>query len=439
MVSETKDKTAKKPKTPTIPVRVRLVETQIDMLSIIRDHADKPLVYWEHPDGGEAMLGIGEAIRIETSGESRLHDAATAVRDVLDRLDLGGAPDDAPAPVVLGGFSFGDSIAGHAWREFAPCRFVLAETTYLFRLGRAWCFETDYREEFHAAEDNVEANGASSEPAEESDKSWDSRVRRSLARIDAGDLDKIVLSRSVSHQDPDFDLLAALDRMRTNRTSCATFCVKPAETAFFGSTPEMLLHTEGNQLKTQAMAGTIAHGIDPADERDRMNALRTSAKDRREHQAVVGFLKNTLEGICTVMITDPEPAVVRYPEAMHLRTRIHSRLRAPAEPLELAALIHPTPAVCGVPQDRASQLLADEERARGWYTGSVGWIDADGTSSLSVALRSALLSDGEVTMWAGAGIVSGSDPAAEREEVELKLNAVRAHLTAAGDQECNEA
>ncbi len=419
-----------------------MIGTEIDMLSIMREHVDKPLVYWEHPDGGEAMLGIGEAVRIETSGPGRLHEAATAVRDVLDRLDLDGDTDGAPAPMLLGGFAFGDTITGHAWREFTPCRFVLAETTYLFRLGRAWRFETAYHEAFESGE-NIAGTGPEAEPphepAEESDGNWDSRVRRVLARIDAGDLDKIVLSRSVAHKDPDFDLLAALDRLRRNRTSCATFCVKPRDTAFFGSTPEMLLHTEGNQLKTQALAGTIAHGKDPADERERMSMLRTSAKDRREHQAVVGFLKNTLEGICTVMITDPEPAVVRYPEAMHLRTRIHSRLRSPAEPLELAALIHPTPAVCGVPQERASQLLADEESARGWYTGAVGWIDANGTSSLSVALRSALLCDGEVIMWAGAGIVAGSDPAAEREEVELKLNAVRTHLTAAGEAERNEA
>ena len=201
----------------------------------------------------------------------------------------------------------------------------------------------------------------------------------------------------------------------------------------------MLIHTEGNQLKTQALAGTTAHGTDAADERDRANALRSSTKDQREHQAVAKFLTNTLEGICTVMIKDPEPTVVRYPEAMHLRTRIHSRLRSPAEPLELAALIHPTPAVCGVPQERASALLASEECARGWYTGSVGWIDADGTSSLSVALRSALLSDQKVTMWAGAGIVAGSDPAAEREEVELKLNAIRNNLTAQPESERHEA
>jgi isochorismate synthase len=423
----------------TIPVRIRLLGTEIDLLTLMKDRADRPLVFWEHPDGGQAMLGIGEAVRIETDGRHRLHSAATAVRDVFDRIEIVDAPDGAPAPVVLGGFSFGDEIEGHTWREFAPCRFVLPETTYLFRLGRAWCIETDHKQPVAATANAATVGGGNAEPAEETDRDWDSRVCRGLARIDAGDLDKIVLSRSISVDDVDFDLIGALARLRTNRPSCVTFCVQPGETAFFGSTPEMLIATDGNQLKTQALAGTIAHGVDPADEHDRANALRSSTKDRREHQAVVRFLKNTLDGICTVMITDPEPTVVHYPEAMHLRTRIHSRLRSPAEPLELAALLHPTPAVCGVPQERASALLAREECARGWYTGGVGWIDADGTSSLSVALRSALLSDGKVTMWAGAGIVAGSDPASEREEIELKLDAVRNNLSATAESERNEA
>jgi len=435
MSSRSTNHTSTKPK---IPVRIRMVGTEIDMLAIMKDQADQSLIYWEHPDGGEAMLGIGEAARVETSGNGRLHAAAIAVRDIVERLDIVEAPKGAPAPVVLGGFSFGDEIEGRAWREFAPCRFVLARTTYLYRLGRAWCIETDYTEA-STATDAARSGDGESEPVAETDRDWDSRVRRGLARIDAGELEKIVLSRSVSTDGGDFDLLGALDRLRSNRPSCITFCVRPKDTAFFGSTPEMLLHTEGNQLKTQALAGTIAHGRNSADDRERAQALRSSAKDRREHEAVAGFLKNTLDGICTVMITDPEPTVVRYPEAMHLRTRIHSRLRSPAEPLDLAALIHPTPAVCGVPQERASALLAQEERTRGWYTGAVGWIDADGTSSLCVALRSALLCDGRITMWAGAGIVAGSDPTAEREEVELKLNAVRNNLNPISQTERSEA
>lgn len=436
MASRSADRSAGKPR---IPVRIRLVGTEIDLPAIMKQQSKRPLVYFEHPDGGEAMLGIGEAVRVQTAGPDRLHEAAGAVRDILDRLDIVEAPDGAPAPVLLGGFAFGDETEGHAWREFAPCRFALAQTTYLFRLGRAWCIETDYTEPAVEPRDGGRETGRRLEPAAETDRDWDGRVRRGLARIDAGELDKIVLSRSVSVDDENFDLHGALDRLRNNRPSCVTFCIQPGETAFFGSTPEMLLHTEGNQLKTQALAGTIAHGSDAADERERADRLRTSAKDRREHEAVAGFLKNTLDGICTVMITDPEPTVVRYPEAMHLRTRIHSRLRSPAESLDLAALIHPTPAVCGVPQDRAAALLAREERTRGWYTGAVGWIDADGTSSLCVALRSALLSDGKITMWAGAGIVAGSDPAAEREEVELKLNAVRNNLSALSDSERHEA
>jgi isochorismate synthase len=263
----------------------------------------------------------------------------------------------------------------------------------------------------------------------ESDASWEERVRRVLGRIDDGDIDKIVLSRSIAMTpDAAFDPLAALRRIRDGRPGCIAFCVRPNRSAFFGSTPELLLRTEGGQLKTQALAGTAPRSSDQAEDRARGAALLASPKDRREHQSVVAFLRMKLGELCTDIITDPAPAVVRYPEAMHLRTRLHSRLREPSDALSLAARLHPTPAVCGVPQDRAARILAEEESHRGWYTGAVGWMDTKGDGSFAVALRSALSTDRRVVLWAGAGIVAGSDPAAERAEVELKLDAIRAHL-----------
>jgi isochorismate synthase len=227
-----------------------------------------------------------------------------------------------------------------------------------------------------------------------------------------------------------FDPLAALRRIRSARPGCVAFCVRPHRAAFFGSTPELLVRTEGGQIKTQALAGTAPRATDPAEDRARGTALLASAKDRREHAAVVAFLRAHLEELGTEIITDPAPSVVRYPEAMHLRTRLHSRLKQPTNALALAALLHPTPAVCGVPQKYAAEILDREEEHRGWYTGAIGWMDKKGDGSFAVALRAALANEHRLVLWAGAGIVAGSDPVAERAEVELKLDAVRAHLEA---------
>jgi isochorismate synthase len=412
--------------------RIELVGEAADLLDVLAAHRDGPAFYWDHPDGQEALLGIGEAARVETAGPGRLERASERARALLADLRIvGGEVEGAPRPLIVGGFAFRDEITGPEWAEFAPCRFVLPATTWIVRLGRLWRIDVDTATGVPRAAPAATsvASTAGVQADAESDASWEERVRRVLARIDAGDIDKVVLSRSVAlSPGAGFDPLAALRRIRDGRPGCIAFCVRPDRSAFFGSTPELLLRTEGGQLKTQALAGTAPRSRDQAEDRARGAALLASPKDRREHQAVVAFLRAKLAELCTELITDPAPAVVRYPEAMHLRTRLHSRLREPSDALSLAARLHPTPAVCGVPQDRAARILAEEESHRGWYSGAVGWMDTKGDGSFAVALRSALAADRRLVLWAGAGIVAGSDPEAERAEVELKLDAVRAHL-----------
>jgi len=208
-----------------------------------------------------------------------------------------------------------------------------------------------------------------------------------------------------------------------------SFCLSSGDTRFFGSTPESLARVWGDQFETQALAGTSPRGRDS--EEDDANARRLLASDKnlREQAAVTGGIKAALAPIASNLRVPDRPDVLRLPEALHLHTPIEGTLRRSTTALELAARVHPTPAVCGSPREQAYRYLQQEEADRGWYSGAVGWLTGSGDGAFAVALRSAL-ADRQLglTVWAGAGIVSGSRPDAEFDETELKMQAIRCAL-----------
>jgi isochorismate synthase EntC len=159
-------------------------------------------------------------------------------------------------------------------------------------------------------------------------------------------------------------------------------------------------------------------------------ALLASPKNRREQAAVVRGIEESISSIAGEVSADPAPSLIRVPEAFHLLTRISGRLANGESALEVAGALHPTPAVCGTPGPVAARLIEAEED-RGWYTGAVGWLDGVGDGLFAVALRAGLIRGSKVTLWAGAGIVAGSEPEAERLEIEVKLRALGSVLDSA--------
>ena len=154
-------------------------------------------------------------------------------------------------------------------------------------------------------------------------------------------------------------------------------------------------------------------------------ALLHSAKDRSEHEIVSRRIQRNLRSHSVWVEAAPEPGLVKVANIQHLATPVHAQLADPRSAVDLAGLLHPTPAVGGEPRDRATELIDEiEELDRGWYAGPVGWMDAAEDGEFCVALRSALLRDRTAHLYAGCGIVAGSDPAAELDETELKLDAL---------------
>lgn len=243
-------------------------------------------------------------------------------------------------------------------------------------------------------------------------------------------LRKIVLSRSLRlAADRPIDAGALLQALARDE-SVTTFCVPLAGTqeggVFVGATPELLLSKSGGMVLSHPLAGSARRHADPSADRAAAEALAVSEKDGREHRAVVEAILDQLSPHCVELGTPEGTQITSTATMWHLGTRIVGMLRdAAMSSLELAALLHPTPAVCGAPRAVAARAIPGlEGYDRGFYAGAVGWCDEAGDGAWHVAIRCARIAGGEARLYAGAGIVPGSDPVAEGEETSAKFAAL---------------
>lgn len=249
-------------------------------------------------------------------------------------------------------------------------------------------------------------------------------VGRALRDIASGALDKVVVARRVSltAHGGRFDAPTMAARLREMHPHARVFALFDAASAFLGASPELLVAVDGRRLWSEAVAGTATA--------PRAGALMSSAKDRLEHAMVLAHLEHTLAPMCEELHADEAPSLLDAGPVAHLRTPVVGSLRSSRQSslvglLDVAEALHPTPALGGQPRARALRWLEENEPIeRGWYGAPVGWIDDSGGGVLAVAIRSLLVKGTHAYAYAGAGIVSGSEPHREWLETEAKLETV---------------
>ncbi|MGE5281006.1 MAG: isochorismate synthase [Chloroflexota bacterium] len=402
---------------------------------------------WEQPDRGFALAALGVAREATSRGADRFRDVAEeclAVETIAD--EPAGLPAGAGA-VWVGGFAF-DSEGGGSppWSSLAPASLALPELS-LCRSGGETFLTVNAVVRPGDAPDEVAARmearvaGLRQEPLPLLDPHPTGRVEiesvrapdefeRTIAtatgRIEAGQLAKIVLAREVvvtaaGAHDP----AALFGAIREQFSSCFCFCCGTPEAAFLGASPELLVRRAGASVSTVALAGSTRRSSDPAVDDHLGEQLLRSDKDRREHAIVAERIAQALRPHAVWVEAAAEPELVRVANIQHLATPVVAQLAEPRSAVELAGMLHPTPAVGGEPWPAAGAAIAElEQMDRGWYAGPVGWMDAAEDGEFCVALRSALLRDREARLYAGVGVVAGSDPAAELAETEIKLDAL---------------
>jgi isochorismate synthase len=395
-----------------------------------------------------ALAALGSAAAIDERGPDRFARAARRWRALAERAacDDPGGPRGS-GPVAVGGFAFAPDGGGAPhWAGFEPASLHVPELA-LARRGddvrmtlAALARPDDVPEQLVA---RLEARAAelrerplplldpdpagrfrvvSAMPPEH----YEAAVARAVERIRSGALDKVVLAREVQvHAPAPHDVPAVLGVLREAFPSCHVFCAARGDAAFVAASPELLVRRDGLRAGTLALAGSTRRSADPAVDDHLGEQLLRSAKDREEQAIVARRIVRALRPHAVWVTAAEEPVVVKMANIQHLATPIRAQLAHPVGAVELAGLLHPTPAVGGEPLAVAAPLIpALEGLDRGWYAGPVGWTDRAEDGEFCVALRCALLTGAVARCYAGVGVVRDSDPAAELAETEVKLAAL---------------
>ena len=393
------------------------------------------VVAWVHH--GVGLAGWGEAVRVTlpagedrfTAGEKWLRSVFDAAK-VDDRVRVRGS-----GPVAFGTFTFDASSDGSV---LVVPRVVLGRDGH----GQAWLTTVSRGDDAPYPPDPggthpprpplgglAPPTGLRWREGSLPGARWEEAVAEAVAAIKAGGLRKVVLARDVfgTAAEP-IDARILLRRLAVRYPGCFTFACD----GMIGATPELLVRRAGREVSALVLGGTLPRGEDPAEDEALGEELLASAKNNEEHAYAVVSIREALAPLCEVLEVEARPALLKFPNLQHLGTQVRGTLAGggtPKSALALAAAMHPPAAVCGTPTGAALDLIRElEHMDRERYAGPVGWVDAEGNGEFGIAIRSAQLSGRTARLFAGCGIVAGSEPAAELAETLVKLQPMRGAL-----------
>ncbi|HWE57454.1 MAG TPA: isochorismate synthase [Acidimicrobiales bacterium] len=371
------------------------------------------------------LAGRGQALRIDLPGlwDTDAVAEASAVLAEIETDDPVGRP--GTGPVAIGALPFDPTAPGH----------LIVPRRIFGRDGDVGWLTTV--EPYDAGPSPVDVGPDPVAPADPPDEfrltptmthaDWKDVIAAAVETLDRGDLDKVVLARRIDIEgNRPFVVSDVLERLAALYPSCMVYSVE----GFLGASPELLIRRHGDQIVSHPLAGTVARSGDAHGDELLVARLMESTKIRHEHRLVVDAIAASLEPLSESLSVPETPSVLGLRNVSHLATHITGRLgRERPSALELAARLHPTPAVGGAPTEAARHYMQKVEGFdRGRYAGPVGWIDGRGDGCFALGIRCAQVSGDHASLYAGNGIVRGSDPADELAETQLKLQALLAAL-----------
>lgn len=430
--------------------QVPLPECNLLSLFSIREQLSEKSFYWKVPSEQFEFLAGGTLAEFRGNGPDRFSDANRAHHEWLNRRRiLGSGEDTKTIPYCLLGGAFFDSIADAAWKQFAPLLLYIPKWLVIKKGGHCravvnmeitgtsnpLALEQQLVQRVSMLENGtiepLSKSGGYSITVNGQQKSWMNMVASSIRAIREHALDKVVVGAATQIDlTGTVNVAAMLSDLAENYPSCVTFALREASGhTFFGSSPEWLLRIDGDHISCGALAGSSTRSENPQEDRRLGTELLQNQKNLDEHAYVVRYLTDQVSGIASEVSVQAHPQLQKLKNVQHLYTPVRGRLNTAFTPLQILERFHPTPAVGGIPTPKALQLIRElEEYDRGYFAGPIGWLGQHRDMDIAVGLRSALLHDQKVYVYAGAGIVKDSDPSDEYEERRLKLQPILSAL-----------
>ncbi len=424
---------------------------------------------WSAPDE-PTLVTSGQAERLTAGGNGRFQRIRKDAGRLFDRLDASEVPEPA-RPRLVGGFSFfGTETLSAPWTGFAPAAFTLPEIQLAIEEERTWITVvgagTDGREarldaaldstiealdrysdrsRREASEYDPNGKGATGqdrqvvrESVRTTQEDWANRIRKITRTIEDSALQKVVLAQALDLEfDDPTDVASVLADLEITYPDCYRFGFRAGERAteqaspvryFVGASPERLVAKTGQDVSTEALAGTVDRGVGTADDAAKETQLRTDPKIEAEHTMVVEEIESQLDRLAATVSTG-DRTVRKLETVQHLQTSLAATVPPPTHVLDVVEALHPTPAVGGRPPDAAMAVIRERDPVeRGWYAAPVGWFDAAGDGTFAVGIRSGVTEGERATLFAGNGIVADSDTEEEWAEVHSKFRPIRSAL-----------
>jgi menaquinone-specific isochorismate synthase len=375
--------------------------------------------------GGEGLVGFGVYKKFEVSGEDRFKEAHKWWQQILAEFTIqNNAHGIGTGPILFTSFAFDPKDTS----ELIIPKIIIGQ-----RNGKSWITwigdqkQPDIRK-IEISSQSGEITWANGTVEEEK---WRNQVSKAIDAIKSGRLEKVVLARDLkANSTTKIDLNNLLQKLEIEYPSTWVFLVD----GLVGATPELLVRLNKSLITSRVLAGTIQKTGNEDRDLALAASLAKSSKDLEEHEYAVKSVADSLAPFCSSTNVPESPFVLHLSNVMHLATDVTGVLNDSAKQADIFTLIenlHPTAAVCGTPTNVAKKLISElETMNRSRYAGPVGWIDAQGDGEIAIALRCGELSDGNksIRIFAGCGIVAGSDPITEYAESQAKLMPMRTAL-----------
>ncbi|TFB13789.1 isochorismate synthase [Filobacillus milosensis] len=400
---------------------------------------DMHRVFWKDVTENIYFVGIGAHEKFQTNTQDRFQSMKEQWDKYVQNVQVAIDAVKGTGPILLGGFSFNQNISSEKWKKFRPGMMVLPEM--MLTVNEEGCYMTynlsitsstnvsrtvrelkRWKHQISGLNDNQDSQTVKSTKSLDY-RNWNQLILDAVETIKSGKLGKVVLARELEAEfNQDINLKEVLKRLDEDETDSYIYIFDLGQDSFISVTPERLVSVRENELLSTCLAGTISRGETEEEDDVLAWSLLNDEKNLSEHQYVVNMIKEAIEPLTKSISIPDKPVIYPLRSLQHLYTPVKATMKETISIFDLIEKLHPTPALGGEPRELAMEFISSHEPfERGWYAAPIGWVDYQGNGEFAVAIRSALISKNEATLFAGCGIVEESDPEAEYEETKLKF------------------